>query len=153
MEKVFINASLSAPEKQRLNKAIKELLENLGYKCYLPQEALPPSEQFSPGRILSENVAEVAKCDIMVSVFDDAEPGVAFELGLGLALNKIIVVLWTDERPGLGKIMEEFWLALDPTLKARSLDELKEIFETRPFSGKLSISDVINLRKKIGLRE
>lgn len=148
MENVFINASLSTPEKRRLNKAIKELLENLGYRCYLPQEALPPEKRFAPGRILSENVAEVSNCDVIISIFDDAEPGVAFELGLGLALNKIIVVLWTDERPGLGKIMEEFWLALDPTLKARSLDEVKKIFERRSFSSKLSMLDVINLCKK-----
>ena len=83
----------------------------------------------------------------MVSVFDEAEPEVAFELGLGLALDKAIVVLWTNETESLGKIMEQFWLALDPKLKARSLDELRHIFETRPFSKRLSLRDIIGFTK------
>ena len=123
--KVFVNSSLSNIAAQKLNLKIKEILEEEGFICILPQEILPPGPKTDSKQVFRQNFEFVKQCDIVLSVLDAPGEGVIFELGVAHALRKPIVALRSDRQSYLGKVVEGFWLTLPKTRRARSLDELR----------------------------
>ena len=123
--KVFLNSPLSHMAAQILNTKIKEILEEEGFICILPQNILPPGPNADPKKVFRRNVELVKKCDIVLSVLDAPGEGVIFELGVAHALNKPIVAFRSNGQSYLGKVIEGLWLTLPESQKATTLEELR----------------------------
>jgi len=124
--KVFLSSPLSQVAAQVLNIRIKEILEEEGFTCILPQDVLPPSPDTDPREVLRHNIRFVKKCDIVLSVLDAPGEGVIFELGVAHALNKPVIAFRSNVQSYLGKVIEGLWLTLPKSRKATNLEELRK---------------------------
>lgn len=124
---IFINASLSTLSEQWLNKEFSEIIKELGFEVYLPQEVIPPGTNAAAVRIFEANVQAVKNCDILLSVLDKPGLGVVFEIAYALALNKTIILFRSDMQNYLGKVIEGLWQSFDSQKKAQTIEELKLI--------------------------
>jgi nucleoside 2-deoxyribosyltransferase len=124
--KVFLNSTLSHIAAQILNTEIKEIIEEEGFTCILPQNILPPGTNADPKEVFRRNVEFVKKCDIVLSVLDAPGEGVIFELGVAHALNKPVIAFRSNRQSYLGKVIEGLWLTLPESRKATNLEELRE---------------------------
>lgn len=123
--KVFLNSSLSHIAAQILNRKIKEILEEEGFTCILPQDILPPEPGTDPKEVFRQNVEFIKQCDIVLSVLDAPGEGVIFELGVAYVSGKPIIAFRSDKQSYLGKVIEGFWLTLPKSRKATTLEELR----------------------------
>jgi len=123
--KVFLNSPLSHIAAQILNSKIRQIVEEEGFICVLPQDILPPSSNADPKEVFRRNVEFVKECDVVLSVLDAPGEGVIFELGVAHALNKPIVAFRSNGQSYLGKVIEGLWLTLPASHKAMTLDELR----------------------------
>lgn len=122
---IFLNSPLSHVAARILNNKIKEILEEEGFTCILPQSILPPGPSADPKEVLKRNVESVKKCDIVLSVLDAPGEGVIFELGVAHALNKPVIAFRSNGQSYLGKVIEGLWLTLPQSQKATNLEELR----------------------------
>ncbi len=127
---VFLNSPLSNLASQLLNIKIRNILEDEGYSCILPQKILPPTLSADPEKVFRQNVEFVKECDIVLSVLDAPGEGVIFELGVAHALGKPIIAFRSNGQSYLGKVIEGLWLVLPESQKATSLNELKNKLRT-----------------------
>jgi nucleoside 2-deoxyribosyltransferase len=125
---VFLSAPLSTLAEQNLNAAITEIIRETGLTCFAPQENLPPGRGIAATAIFQQNVDAVTDCDIVLVLLDKPGSGVIFELAYGFALKKTIIAFRSDQQDYLGKIIEGFWELTPSDCKARTLDELRQIF-------------------------
>jgi nucleoside 2-deoxyribosyltransferase len=122
---VFLNSPLSYIAAQILNTKIREILEEEGFACILPQSILPPGPDADPKEVFRRNVEFVKRCDIVLSVLDAPGEGVIFELGVAHALKKPIIAFRSNGHSYLGKVIEGLWSTLPESQKATNLDELR----------------------------
>jgi nucleoside 2-deoxyribosyltransferase len=123
--KVFLNSPLSHVAAQILNRKIKQILEDEGFICVMPQEILPPGPNTDAKEVFARNFELVKQCDIILSVLDAPGEGVIFELGVAHALGKPIIAFRSDRQGYHGKVVEGMWLTLPKSRKAKSLEELR----------------------------
>lgn len=107
--KVYIAGPLFNEMEQERNRRIRDLLENLGYETYLPQEDGGLAyEEIQSGRDVSDvrkelferDVQEVRDADIFLALLDGRVPdeGLCVELGIAHALGKTCIGYRTDTR-------------------------------------------------------
>lgn len=123
--KIFLNSPLSHMAAQILNTKIKEIIEEEGFTCILPQDILPLGPNTDPKEVFRQNVEFLKKCDIVLSVLDAPGEGVIFELGVAHALKKPIIAFRSNGQNYLGKVIEGLWLTLPESQKATNLKELR----------------------------
>jgi nucleoside 2-deoxyribosyltransferase len=123
--KVFLNSSLSHLASQMFNQKIKELLQEEGFTCILPQDILPPVSSTKPKDVFQQNVELIRQSDLVLSILDAPGEGVIFELGVAYSSNKPIIAFRSDKQGYLGKVIEGFWLLLPKYRKATTLKELR----------------------------
>ena len=125
--RVFLNASLSSPDKRIFNERLKHIVIEEGLECLLPQEILPPGQNIDDVEILKNNKCLIESSDIVLSVLDKPGEGVIFELGVAFALGKPIIIFRSDEQDYLGKIVEGIYKLLPEDRKTGNLQELGTI--------------------------
>jgi len=129
-KRIFINAPLSTLAEQQFNEEIAQIMTDLGFEFYLPQEAIPPANSTSATSIFEANLQAVKNCDIVLSILDKPGLGVIFELAYALAINKPVILFRSDKQDYLGKVIEGLWEKHDPKNKSRTLEQLKRILKT-----------------------
>ena len=90
MKIIFISATLRTDKNRNFNKSLCNILENLNYKCFLPQRDVNTSTKFS---ISNDNLVAIRKCDIFISIVNTKSPNLAFEAGYAFALKKRIILI------------------------------------------------------------
>ena len=75
---------------------IKEILENPDYTDIIKGKAID---------IFKVNIEELDKCDIVVAILDNDDPGVIFEIAYAFSKRKPILGIITDTRPKLYNVM------------------------------------------------
>ncbi|MBN2712577.1 MAG: nucleoside 2-deoxyribosyltransferase [Planctomycetes bacterium] len=88
---------------RRLSQAVEELLPRVSF--VLPQDFRTEGKFNDPKHyslLFRKCLGEMSKCDVVLAVLDgsDADSGVSFEMGVAYSVNKPIVGLRTDYRPG-----------------------------------------------------
>lgn len=136
-----MNSSLSSLAEQLLNSKIANILIDLGYSVYLPQEIIPPNKNSSSIDIFNANLIAIKNCDIVLSILDKPGLGVAFELGFAISINKPTILFRSDVQDYLGKIMEGLWELTDINFKASSLEELRLVM--KKFVKRSASNDII----------
>lgn len=135
--KIYIAAPLFNEIELRRNKELRDLIQELGFMTYLPQEdggisydLIKEGAEVEQTRkkIFENDIEEVKKSDIILCVLDGRVPdeGMCIELGVGYALGKICIGYLTDQRmldPYGPSLMIEGCLAK----LASSTEGLKEI--------------------------
>jgi len=126
--KIYLAAPLFSEAERQYNKRIAELLTQLLYEVYLPQEMGDESvvrENKEHIRIYNHNKKILRDSDIIVAVIDgaDADSGTSWEMGYATALEKRVIALRTDFRM-VGK-QERVNLMLEQSaVVLRSMEEL-----------------------------
>jgi len=90
--KVFVSSSLKNRE---LNAEIAKLLEDRGFKVYLPQRDTPQCDNV--GVIFNANTNAIKEADIIIAVLINHGRDLGFEIGLAYALSKPIIALVNSE--------------------------------------------------------
>lgn len=122
---LFLSSPLSTLAEQNLNTTVATIVRGAGYHCYVPQEHLPPGGGATSTQVFQHNITAVSKVDLVLGVLDKPGSGVVFELAYAYALGKQILVFRSDKQDYLGKILEGFWEATPPRLRATTLEELQ----------------------------
>lgn len=122
--RVFLNASLSSPDKRIFNERLKRIVTEEGLECLMPQEILPPGQNIDDVDILKSNKRLIESSDVVLSVLDEPGEGVIFELGVASALGKPIIIFRSDEQDYLGKVVEGVYKLLPEEMKTGDLQEL-----------------------------
>lgn len=86
------------------NKLITEGLISKGFKINLPQERAIPmltgTEVYDPNELFIDNISKIKESDLIVAVFDQADPdsGTCWECGFAFNQNIPIIGIRTDLR-------------------------------------------------------
>lgn len=110
MKKIYFAAPLFNEMELKRNEEYTKLLENWGYKVYLPQREVGLSAQIlkyeknnkleTNKRIFNTDLQGIKGCDILLFFLDGRVPdeGACVELGIAFALGKKCVGYKTDDR-------------------------------------------------------
>ena len=103
MRNVYLAAPLFSEAECDFNSRLRDELEQLGMRVFLPQEHsnnIKTKEDIRQESIFSKNVAAIDKADILVAVLDgvDVDSGTAWEIGYAHAVGKPVYGLRTDFR-------------------------------------------------------
>jgi nucleoside 2-deoxyribosyltransferase len=131
--KAFISSKLFDAEAWDMNKQLKQAVEDVGIKVYLPQDELPVEKNLDAITILEANERAVDESAIFIAYFDYLDTGSAYELAQAQATNKFIVgyrSVYHEKRTNLGKMLEGFWERLPSEQKTNSPEGLRQILET-----------------------
>ena len=132
--KIYLAAPLFSESEREYNKRIAEILRQLLYEVYLPQEmgdecAVRENKDYI--RIYEHNKKTLRDSDIVVAVIDgaDADSGTAWEMGYATALEKRVIALRTDFRM-VGR-QERVNLMLEQSaVVIRSMEELGDALKS-----------------------
>jgi len=138
--RVYFAASLFNEGERAINRQVEEMINELGYSTWFPQEDVGLLTDFieKDGMSLAEarehifrlNIKEVQEADTVVFVLDGRVPdeGACIETGIAWGLNKRIIGLKTDFRdgePGGNNILTD---GIGSEM-AGSIDELRQMLE------------------------
>jgi nucleoside 2-deoxyribosyltransferase len=104
--RVYFAAPLFTQAEWQWNSRLAKELRKLKLKIILPQDRAKPmlngDEQFNPRALFEANVSEIEKCDVVLAIFDHADPdsGTSWECGYAYKTGRPVVGLRTDLRAG-----------------------------------------------------
>jgi nucleoside 2-deoxyribosyltransferase len=102
MKTVYLAAPLFSEAECDFNRKIREELNSIGFKVFLPQEdSNNVHDKINRQKIIFEkNLKGIEKSDIIVAVIDgvDVDSGTAWEIGYAFAQGKSVIGLRTDFR-------------------------------------------------------
>ncbi|MCL2141355.1 MAG: nucleoside 2-deoxyribosyltransferase [Methanimicrococcus sp.] len=133
MVTVYLAGPLFSKAELDYNKTIQQMLLNMGFQVFFPQEDANDNEtkrhDQHQSAIFQSCLHGLKKSDIVVAVLDgtDVDSGTAWELGYAYAENKPIIGIRTDFR--IHTPNEKVNLMIQETLKAfvDNLDDLKKV--------------------------
>ena len=114
--RIFISSSLKNRE---LNVEIAKLLEERGFKVYLPQRDTPQCKDVVV--VFNANVKAIKEADIIIAVLINYGRDLGFEVGLAYGLGKPIIALANSK-----DYIKDKMIAGALTDVAYSMDELLE---------------------------
>jgi nucleoside 2-deoxyribosyltransferase len=104
--RVYFAAPLFTQAEWQWNSRLAKELRKSKINVILPQDRaeamLNGNEAFDPKLLFEANVSEIESCDVVLAVFDQADPdsGTCWECGYAYRMGRPIVGLRTDLRPG-----------------------------------------------------
>lgn len=110
--RIYFAAPLFTQAEWLWNKQLAGELTKLGLDIILPQDRAEPmlsgNEDFNPEVLFNENIKGIEQSNIILAVFDQADPdsGTCWECGYAYKLGHPIIGLKTDIR-GLGDTPED----------------------------------------------
>ena len=135
MTTIYLAGALFSQAEREFNKKLQEMMLNLGFAVFLPQEDADDNSSERENRnhssIFNNCFGGLEKSDIVVAVLEgtDVDSGTAWELGYAYAVNKPIIGLRTDFR--IQTPDERVNLMIQETLAefASSIEELESILK------------------------
>jgi len=102
MKTVYLAAPLFSDAECDFNRKIREELQSLGFKVFLPQEDSNNIKDKTNRKkiIFNKNLNGIDNSDMIVAVIDgaDVDSGTAWEIGYAFAKGKPVIGLRTDFR-------------------------------------------------------
>jgi nucleoside 2-deoxyribosyltransferase len=101
--RVYLAAPLFSEAERDYNERIAELLRDIFFDVYLPQDVGDDTSSRTLAqhkRVYTKNVESLSSADIVVAIIDgaDADSGTVWEMGYAKALGKPVIALRTDFR-------------------------------------------------------
>jgi nucleoside 2-deoxyribosyltransferase len=101
--RVYLAAPLFSEAERDYNERIAELLRNIFFDVYLPQDVGDDTSSRTLAqhkRIYTKNIESLSSVDIVVAIIEgaDADSGTVWEMGYAKALGKPVIALRTDFR-------------------------------------------------------
>lgn len=124
---------------ERLYDAVLNIINNAtnhtSMKFFIPKN----QQSESPRKVFANNVSAVKKCDMIIALVSRKDVGTAWEIGMGYALGKQIVLLGYDETTFLSKTN----LMLAFCGKCLTLDKLSKFIE---YDGNISLRSFTKIK-------
>lgn len=104
MTKIYLAGPLFTQGEWIWNEMLADLLSKLDIQVLLPQERaismLSGDEEYDPSILFDHNIQSLKESDVVVAIFDQADPdsGTSWECGFAYSLNIPIIGLRTDLR-------------------------------------------------------
>jgi len=104
--RVYFAAPLFTQAEWQWNLKLASELRKLKLQVVLPQDRAAPmltgDERFDAQTLFHANVSEIEKCDVVLAVFDHADPdsGTSWECGYAYTASRPVIGLRTDLRAG-----------------------------------------------------
>lgn len=104
--RVYFAAPLFTQAEWQWNLKLASELRKLKLEVILPQDRAEPmltgDERFNAQTLFHANVSEIERCDVVLAVFDHADPdsGTSWECGYAYKASRPVIGLRTDLRAG-----------------------------------------------------
>jgi nucleoside 2-deoxyribosyltransferase len=130
--RVYLAAPLFSEAERDYNERIAELLRDIFFDVYLPQDFGDDTSSRTLAqhkRIYTKNVESLSSADIVVAIIDgaDADSGTAWEMGYAFAHGKQVIALRTDFRRSGGHEKVNLMLEESATVVTSTVELLEAI--------------------------
>ncbi len=112
MTTCYLAAPFFKPNEKKVVEKLEKEIEEVGFKLLSPRRSgvlldmSPEHRKESARKIFSQNVIDIANCDIMIAVIDDRDPGTLWEMGFCYGLGMRPIFTYTEHDYGINIMLK-----------------------------------------------